>query len=127
MQGLRQSEEISAALAGKAADMISFEEFLRVIADQPSRDQDPHWRRQSDHIGFGIVNFDSIIHLEDLDASWDQVAQLTSTPDLDGQYYCKKSTRAGSRTGEYFTPEATQLISQIYSSDYQNFGYSLNK
>jgi hypothetical protein len=127
MQGLRQSEEISAALAGKAADTISFEEFLGVIADQPSRNQDPHWRRQSDHIGFGIVNFDSIIHLEDLDTSWDQVAQLTSAPDLDGQFYCKKSTQAGSRTGEYFTPEATQLISQIYSDDYRNFGYSLSK
>ncbi len=126
-QGLRQSEEISAALGGKAADTISFEEFLAVIADQPSRDQDPHWRRQSDHIGLGIVNFDSIIHLEDLDKSWEQVAKLTGTPNLDGQFYCKKSTNAGSRTDEYFTPKTIELISKIYSVDYQNFGYSLNQ
>lgn len=127
MQGLRQSEEISEALAGKAADTISFEEFLEVIAGQPSRDQDPHWRRQSDHIGLGILNFDSIIHLEELDQSWDQVAQLTRTPDLDGQFYCKKSTHAGKRTGEYFTPKAIELISQIYSADYENLNYALNK
>jgi len=127
MQGLRQSEEITEALGGKAADTVTFEEFLQVIAAQSSREQDPHWRRQSDHIGLGIVNFDSIIHLEDLDQSWDQVAQLTNTPDLDGQFYCKKSTHAGTRTDEYLTPEATELISQIYSADYLNLNYSLNK
>jgi hypothetical protein len=127
MQGLRQSEEITEALGGKAADTVTFEEFLGVIAVQPSREQDPHWRRQSDHIGIGIINFDSIIHLEDLDQSWDQIAQLTSTPDLDGQFYCKKSTHAGTRTREYFTPEAIELISQIYSADYLNLDYSLNK
>lgn len=127
MQGLRQSEEITEALGGKAADTVTFEEFLGVIAVQPSREQDPHWRRQSEHIGIGIINFDSIIHLEDLDQSWDQIAQLTSTPDLDGQFYCKKSTHAGTRTHEYFTPEAIELISQIYSADYLNLNYSLNK
>lgn len=127
MQGLRQSEEITEALGGKAADTVTFEEFLGVIAAQSSREQDPHWRRQSDHIGLGIVNFDSIIHLEDLDQSWDQVAQLTNTPDLDGQFYCKKATHAGTRTDEYFTPEAIELISQIYSADYLNLDYSLNK
>jgi len=126
-QGLRQSEEISAALAGKSADAISFEEFLTVIADQTSRDQDPHWRRQSDHIGFGIVKFDSIIPLEELDDSWDKVADLTSTPDLDGQFYCKKSTHAGTRTQEYFTSNAKDLIVQIYSRDYENFGYQLEQ
>jgi hypothetical protein len=127
LQGLRQSEGITEALGNKAADAVTFEEFLGVIADQTSREQDPHWRRQSDHIGFGIVNFDSIIHLEVLDDSWDQVAQLTSTPDLDGQFYCKKSTHAGTRTDEYFTPKAIELISQIYSADYLNLNYTLNK
>jgi len=127
LQGLRQSEDISVALGGKAADTISFAEFLGVIAGQSSRDQDPHWRRQSDHIGLGIVNFDAIIHLESLDNSWEQVAQLTSTPDLDGQFYCKKSTHAGSRTEEYFTPETIDLISQIYSDDYLNLNYPLDK
>ena len=127
MQGLRQSEGITEALGGKTADTVTFEEFLGVIADQSSRDQDPHWRRQSDHIGFGIVNFDSIIHLEDLDQSWDNVAQLTSTPDLDGQFYSKKLTHAGTRTDEYFTPNAVELISQTYSADYLNLNYTLNK
>jgi len=127
LQGLRQSEDISVALGGKAADTISFAEFLGVIADQKSREQDPHWRRQSDHIGWGIVNYDAIIHLEVLDNSWGQVAQLTSTPDLDGQFYCKKSTHANSRTDEYFTPETIDLISQVYSADYRNLNYALSK
>jgi hypothetical protein len=73
------------------------------------------------------VKFDSIIPLEELDDSWDKVACLTSTPDLDGQFYCKKSTHAGTRTQEYFTSNTKDLIAQIYSRDYENFGYQLEQ
>jgi hypothetical protein len=122
-QGLRQSDEISEALDGKPAADISFEEFLSVIALKDSRDQDPHWRRQADHIGLGIIEFNKIIHLENLNDSWDLVAQLTRTPDLDGQYYCKTSTKAASKVDQYRTPETDSLIREIYSRDFTEFGY----
>ncbi len=53
-QGLKQSEPIVAAL-GIPASEITFAQFLDVIAAQDSREQDPHWRRQADHVGWGIV------------------------------------------------------------------------
>lgn len=126
-QGLRQSSEISEALGGKPAAEISFAEFLSVIKDQDSRDQDPHWRRQADHIGLGIIDYQRIIHLEDLDNSWDVIAQLTRTPDLDGQYYCRTSTRATSKVDEFSNAETQALIGQIYARDFTELDYSLNK
>lgn len=122
-QGLRQSEEISNALNGKPAADISFEEFLSVIAHQDSRDQDPHWRRQADHIGIGIIDFNEIIHLENLNDSWDLVAQLTRTPDLDGQYYCKTSTKASSKVEQYRTPDTDSLVREIYQRDFAELNY----
>jgi Sulfotransferase family len=122
-QGLRQSEEISNALNGKPAADISFEEFLSVIAHQDSRDQDPHWRRQADHIGIGIIDFNEIIHLENLNDSWDLVAQLTRTPDLDGQYYCKTSTKASSKVEQYRTPKTDSLVREIYQRDFAELNY----
>jgi hypothetical protein len=119
-QGLRQSAEISQALGGKPASDITFTEFLGVIKGQSSRDQDPHWRRQSDHIGLGIIDYNEIIHLENLDNSWDRVAQLTRTPDLDSQYYCKTSTRATSKTNDFRTAETEALISDIYTRDFSD-------
>ncbi len=59
-------------------DQITLDQFLDVIGAQESRDQDPHWRRQADHLGLGIIDYDAIIHLEDLDASWDTIGALTS-------------------------------------------------
>jgi hypothetical protein len=126
-QGLRQSVEISQALGGKPAPEITFAEFLGVIKEQSSREQDPHWRRQTDHLGWGIIDYNEIIHLEDLDNSWDRVAQLTRTPDLDGQFYCKTSTRATSKVNDYRTPETDSLISEIYASDFSELNYPLNK
>lgn len=122
-QGLRQSTEISNALGGKPAAEITFPEFLGVIETQASRDQDPHWRRQADHIGLGIIDYHKIIHLEDLDSSWDLIAELTRTPDLDGQYYCKTSTRASSKVEEYRTPETDSLIHRIYDRDFTELDY----
>ncbi|MCF8529824.1 MAG: sulfotransferase family protein [Candidatus Nanopelagicales bacterium] len=121
-QGLRQSVDISEAVNKPAAE-ITFAEFLTVIKDQDSRDQDPHWRRQADHIGLGIIDYSDVIHLEDLDDSWPTIAQLTRTPDLDGQFYCKTSTKAASKVDQYRTVETDALVREIYARDFTELGY----
>jgi len=128
-QGLKQSEPIVEALRERTGRTITpadvtLEQFLDVIADLPSRKQDPHWRRQADHIGLGIVPYDAVIHLEDLDASWDTIGELTSTPDLKGEFFCRNSTGARTRIGDYYTPELLDRVEAIYARDYDEFHYS---
>ncbi len=129
-QGLKQSEPIVAALRQAtgldvAAADITLAQFMDVIAGQDSRDQDPHWRRQADHLGLGIIDYDAVIHLEELDASWERIGELTGTPDLQEQFFCRNSTGAGSRVAEYFTPDLLSTVAGIYARDYAELGYRL--
>jgi hypothetical protein len=131
-QGLKQSEPIVAALkesTGRdvAAADITLDQFLDVIGDQESRDQDPHWRRQADHIGLGIVPYDAVIHLEELDASWARIAELTSTPGLQEQFFCRNSTGARNRMQDYYTPELLERVAEVYARDYAELDYALPK
>jgi hypothetical protein len=127
-QGLKQSEPIMARLQelGRAPEQpqdITFADFIDVVTHTTSREQDPHWRRQADHIGEGIVSYDAVIHLEELDASWAQVAALVGVPDLQDQFYCRNSTGAGSRVGEWYTPQLLDQVAESYAADYRAFGY----
>ena len=127
-QGLKQSTQIVDALAATtgheiAPEDISLAQFLDVIAGQDSREQDPHWRRQADHLGLGIVPYDAVIHLEDLDSSWDRIGALTNTPGLQEQFFCRNSTGARNRMGDYYTPDLLDRVAVIYSRDYDELGY----
>jgi hypothetical protein len=129
-QGLKQSEPIVALIKERtgrdvAPQDISLAEFLDVIADLTSREQDPHWRRQADHVGLGHVPYDAVIHLEDLDNSWDLVGELTRTPGLREQFFCKNSTGARTRMQEYYTPGLLAKVAAIYTRDYADLGYPL--
>lgn len=127
-QGLKQREPIYAALAeqGRAperAEDISFADFVDVVAAMPSRQQDPHWRRQTDHLGLGIIDYDAVIHLEELDSSWPRIAELVGVDDLQDHFYCRNSTGAGSKVAEWYTPELIDRVAQAYADDYRAFGY----
>ena len=94
-----------------------------MVAAQASRDQDPHWRRQADHLGLGIVDYDALIHLEALDASWPLIGTLTSVPDVEEQYFCANATKAATRMTEYYTPEVLDQVVAAYARDYRELGY----
>ncbi len=127
-QGLKQSGPILAALqergdAPERAEDITFEQFIDVVSSTPSRDQDPHWRRQADHLGLEFIRYDDVIHLEDLDASWPKIAKLTGVPDLQEQFFCKNSTGARSRLAEFYTPELLIQVGKAYAHDYGDLNY----
>ena len=65
-----------------------------------------------------------IIHLEDLDASWAQIGELTSTPDLQEEFFCRNSTGARKRMQDYFTPDLLERVAEVYARDYAELGYS---
>jgi len=129
-QGLKQSQPIVEALEERTgqpvrAEDVSLEQFLDVVGAQDSRDQDPHWRRQADHLGVGLVSYDAVIHLEDLDASWGRIGELTGIPDLQEEYFCRNSTGARSRMDEYYTPDLLARVAEIYARDYVELDYPL--
>ena len=129
-QGLKQSQPIVEALEERTgqpvrAEDVSLEQFLDVVGAQDSRDQDPHWRRQADHLGLGLVPYDAVIHLEDLDASWGRIGELTGIPDLQEEYFCRNSTGARNRMDDYFTPDLLARVAEIYARDYVELDYPL--
>ena len=128
-QGLKQSEPIVEALQrknkGLTAQDVTLAQFLDVVCGQKSIDQDPHWRRQVDQVGFGVVPFDAVIHLEELDRSWGRIGELTSTPGLKENYFCKFSTGAGSKIADYYNAELSAQVAKAYAQDYAAFGYSV--
>jgi len=129
-QGLQQSEPIFAILQeqGRAPETpkdISFPDFIDVVTALPSRQQDPHWRRQTDQIGFSMIKFNALIHLEQLEQSWDQLGSLTGTPDLKEEFFCRKATNAASHMSEHYTPELLTKVVKAYASDYEAFGYAV--
>ena len=128
-QGLKQSEPIVEALQRKnkgiTAQDVTLAQFLDVVCEQKSIEQDPHWRRQVDQVGFGAVPFDDVIHLEELDRSWARVGELTSTPGLKENFFCKFSTGAGSKVADYYDDALLAQVATAYAQDYQAFGYSV--
>lgn len=127
-QGLKQSEKIVEALEATTGttvrpEDITLEQFLDVISAQESRQQDPHWRRQCDHIGLGIIRYDAVIHLEDLDSSWDRIGELTRNASLQEQFYCRTATGARNRMGDYYTPALLARVASTYERDYSELGY----
>ena len=69
--------------------------------------------------------YDATIHLKTLDASWGRIAELTSTPDLQEQFYCRNSTGAGSKVSDYYTPELLGRVVETYRRDYETLDYPL--
>lgn len=126
-QGLKQSASIVDALSEGhdpiAPEDITLEQFLTVIGAQRSREQDPHWRRQVDHIGLEHVPYAEIVHLEDLDDSWERLAELTGYQTIDQQYFCRTSTKAAQRRAEFFTPATLEQVREIYADDYRLLNY----
>lgn len=128
-QGLKQSQPIVEALQrrnkGITAQDVTLAQFLDIVCAQKSVDQDAHWRRQVDQIGFKAVPFDAVIHLEELDRSWPRIGELTSTPGLKESFFCKFSTGAGSKVADYYDAGMLAQVAKAYAKDYDAFGYAV--
>jgi len=127
-QGLKQAEPIRARLTEQGRNPgpeteISFPDFIGIVASLSSREQDPHWRRQVDHLGLDIINYDAVVHLEELDASWSRIAELVGVTDLQEQFYCRNSTGASSKLQDWYTPDLIEEVAQMYAEDYRQLGY----
>ena len=107
---------------------ISFDTFVRTICEQPSREQNSHWRVQTDDLLWGEMEFDFIGHFERL---WDDMAVVSERiwgkvlPPMAAAAVNKspKVTNAGSKLRQYYTPELADLLYERFRSDFEAFGY----
>ena len=127
-QGLKQSGPIIEVLRERgvsvdSAQDITLAQFVDAVGSLDSRAQDPHWRRQVDHLGLGIVDYDAVIHLEDLDRSWERIGELVGVTGLAESYYCRNSTGASGKVAERYTPDLLAQVASIYADDYRVLAY----
>jgi hypothetical protein len=62
------------------SEVITFEEFVRVVSAQPMDDMDPHWRQQHYEGRFGIIKFDFVGHVEMLSSDLLYVLERLKAP-----------------------------------------------
>ncbi|WP_188310299.1 sulfotransferase family protein [Arenimonas fontis] len=116
------------ARKGRPTEDISFETFVRAICEQPSAEQNSHWRVQTDDILWGDMEFDFIGKFERL---WEDMAVVSTRiwgevlPPMAASEVNKspKVTNAGSKLRQYYTPELADLVYERFRSDFDTFGY----
>ena len=107
---------------------VSFEDFLRVVCEQPSAIQNSHWRRQYDDLCFDLIRFDHIGKFENL---WKEMAYVSERvfgalmPQMRDRGINKapRSTHSDQHVRNYYTQELADLVYESYSRDFESFGY----
>jgi hypothetical protein len=106
---------------------VSFVEFLRAVKNQSINEMDIHWMPQADILG--VLNgyrYDFIGRFEHFDADFVRVLDRLGAP---ADWYQtienrqRTVTKAKEKLLEYYTPEAIELVQEIYAEDFVRFGY----
>lgn len=101
---------------------ITFEDFVRTIADQDPIDMDPHWRVQSvqtlqEHVSYDFIGrFESFDH--DLASVGEKIAPATSE-----FIYTEKRQATGVKPYHLITPPLAKIIHDVFEEDFRRFDY----
>jgi hypothetical protein len=105
----------------RAKSMISLEEFIAHVKRSDADKYDPHWRIQTDHIFFPVMNFTLIGKVENLSAFFKAVCDrlsLTAPGGAAAENTSKTSLGVG-----LTEPQADEVFA-LYAADFQAFGYA---
>lgn len=119
---------LSACNKGRAGPDIPFSEFVRVICDQDSVNQERHWRVQYDNVLYDLVDsWHFIGTVESLDNDINRLmALLRSDADDNARKNIDASpmtTSAQEKVKEYYTSELVDRLVDRYEKDFSTFGY----
>lgn len=108
---------------------LSFTEFIQIVCDQTSMQQDSHWRLQSDEVFYDFIPHWSFIgKVERIGKDLPRLMALLdpSSPILTSKLddYSPSITRASSKLVDFYTPELERMVVARYKADFDNFGYS---
>ncbi len=104
---------------------MSFEAFVRRVAEIDDADADEHFVSQSHTLSHeGRLAVDYVGRFENLPGDWDRLRPLFDLPELpwrpvgtsrarfDFQYHCA-----------HYTPELAAIVARRYAADLETFGY----
>lgn len=99
----------------------SFAHFLRAVAHQAPELRDYHWAEQSWLTQPAAIQYDFVGRFErfgdDFEHVCKQIGFTATVPAVE------HSTHADKRYSEFYGPEEVELVREIYSRDFQTFGY----
>ncbi|MEM6408711.1 MAG: sulfotransferase family protein [Pseudomonadota bacterium] len=110
-------------LGFERGEEVSFERFLRAVADQEPMQRDIHWMTQCDLIRPRKMKYDFIGRFENFAADFQSV--LTALQ-LDGGEETSQRhnvTDASGKAASHFGPEEVSLVRSIYAADFDHYGY----
>ncbi len=105
-------------------DVISFDDFLQVLADIPKRKMDQHFRPQAMLAGIDLFDHQFIGRIENMD---EDLVRLSDFLGLRVTDYM--SVRTQHKTGateswrSEVTPERKKIVERLFSKDFEAFGY----
>jgi hypothetical protein len=107
-------------------DEVSFDGFVKIIADTDLEDNDPHWRPQYLNTMYPFVRPNLIGDLNSLDDLLPQVLTRVfgqAAPDVASRQ--RHSTSAKTSWRSFFeNPVTLKLVREVYGPDFALFGYS---
>lgn len=118
-------------LEDRETESLSFIQFLRQIRGQSSLEMNLHWRPQTDLLFWSHIDYQFVGHLENFKGDFEEVIQkifsqaATAIPTIPIQKRAPHATHASSQLSKFYTPEAIDLVREIYREDFLNFNYSL--
>lgn len=116
------------ANSGRGGPDITFSEFVSVICEQKSYEQESHWRAQSDEIFYDVIGDWAFIgRMEALQIDIDRMQGVI----FDGGKNEKNkignlspmSTGASEKLKHYYDPETQKKLLRRYERDFTAFGY----
>ena len=111
---------------------IKFENFLRLIKDQSSREMNHHWRPQTDQLCWGVIDYQFVGRFENFDADFEKILNKiypncnNSNTAIDIKNYQPHKTNASYKIDDFYNYTTRDLVIEIYQKDFQNFNYPID-
>ncbi len=106
---------------------LTFAEFARAVASQADIDMNPHWRVQTSHILYGLVDYTFIGRFEKYDEDFAQCFRVLGIPESDipeSRHLNRTKTGSAEDCQKYFTKALQDLVYERYRQDFDNFQYA---
>lgn len=108
---------------------LSFADFVQIVCDQKSIQQDSHWRDQSDEVFYDLIpHWNFIGRVERIDEDLPRLMALLDpeapAPEGELQDYSPSVTKASSKLADFYTRELERKVVTRYKADFDNFGYA---